>query len=191
MLAERITSPSTNQTELTPFRTDSSELFVVSQNVNPLRIRQIRAHALNTRGMGIPNESLKRSESVPARLIDFYTPCFHGLTNPCSSNAFPFTSIQNGGRARPTSDQNGKAPSRFPARTTRNLQGGTRLPTASHLSTQPSEATNVSSPRCDQRQPLASAAPRMRNGVLFNTACLPPPAAKESLFLRSSAGYSS
>src|SRR5712671_1367032 len=98
MLAERITS---DRTELTTFPTDSSELFVVSQNVNSLRIREIRTlppkHPANGYSERIYDRSGVRTSTT---LIDFYTLCFHALTNPFFSNPFPFTCIQNGGRAR-------------------------------------------------------------------------------------------
>ena len=89
MLAERITSPSIDQTELTPFPTHSSELFVVSQNVNSFKIKQIHTLAAKHPGWGAPNEfNRAASIGVRATLIDFYAQCFHGLTNPFPATPF-------------------------------------------------------------------------------------------------------
>jgi len=128
MLAERITSLTIDRTELTPFPTHSSELFVATKNINVFRIKQIHTLAPKHPGYGYPQRLYgANGAGISAPLIDFYAPCFHGLTKPFSSNLFPFTSIQNGGRARgPASNQTGKASDRSPTRKMRNLQGGTR-----------------------------------------------------------------
>jgi hypothetical protein len=103
MLTERTTSPTIDQTELIPSATDSSALFVVAKNVNSFAIKQIHTLAPKHPGYGYPEQIYDANRvGIPAPLIDFYAPCFHGLTKPFSGNPFPFTSLQNGGRARPT-----------------------------------------------------------------------------------------
>src|SRR5712675_600600 len=103
MLAERITSPIIDQTELTPSATHSSKLSVVAKNVNYCGIKQIHTLALKHPRYGYPERIYDPNcVGIPAPLIDFYVPCFHALTNPFFRNLFPFTSIQNGGRARAT-----------------------------------------------------------------------------------------
>src|SRR5882762_3064936 len=141
MLAERTTSPRIDRTELTPFPTHSSGLFVVAKNVNSLRIRQIRTLAPKHPVLGIPNESTTRTARVPSRPSSIFIPCvFMALQIPFPATPFLSHLYKTGGvRSRPASNQNGKASGRFPTRKMRNLQRGTRLPTASHLSTQRSE----------------------------------------------------
>ena len=104
MLAERITSPSTDRKELTLFRTHSSALFVVAKKINSFGIKQIHTLTPKQPGSVYPKRiSDANRVGTSAPLIDFYTACFHALTNPFFSNPFPFTSIQNGGRAKSTS----------------------------------------------------------------------------------------
>ena len=193
MLAERITSPRTDRTQLTPFPTHSSELFVVSQNVNSLRIRQIRTHALKHPGYGYPERLYDANRvGIPAPLIDFHTLCFHGLTNPFSSNPFPFTSIQNGGAC-----EVGRLQIKMEKRQAGFQRGQREIYRVVLGYLQPATyrlnpAKRLTCFHHDATEATASLdASRMRNGVLFITACLPPPAAKEPRFLRPNAGYSS
>ena len=152
MLAERITSTSPDRIELTPFPTHCSELFVVAKEANAFRIKQIHALAPKHPGSVYPKRMFDANRVGTSAPSSIFIPCvFMALQNPFSATRLLSHLYKTGGvRGRPASNQNGKASGRFPIRKMRNLQGGTRLPTASHLSTQPSEATNVFSPRCDR-----------------------------------------
>src|SRR6267378_1226668 len=88
MLAERITSPSTDLS--------SPKMPTPSESSKSTRFHQ------DTRDLAPKRISEANRVGYPRAFIDFYTLCFHGLTNPFSSNPFPFTSIQNGGRAKST-----------------------------------------------------------------------------------------
>src|SRR5882762_11802002 len=152
MLAERITSPSLDRIELTPFPTNSSELFGVAKNVNSFRIRQIHTLAPKHSGYAYPERLYDANRVGTPAPTSIFIPCvFMALQIPFPATPFLSHLYKTGGvRSRPASNLNGKVSNRFTTRKMRNLQGGTRLPTASHLSTQPSEATNVFSPRCDR-----------------------------------------
>src|SRR5712671_1682800 len=133
MLAERITSPAP---------------ICPRQNCQ-LLWNQASPHAsTKTPGIWVPNEFLTRAYAPSSIFI----PCvFMVLQIPLIATPLLSHPYKTGGvRGRPASTKMEKRQAGFQARKMKNLQGGTRLPTASHLSTEPNEATNVSSPRCDR-----------------------------------------
>src|SRR5882762_2656502 len=76
MLAKRITSRTIDQTELTPFPTHSSALFVVAKNVNSFGIKQIHTLAAKHRGMGTPNDLWRELRGHPRAPHRFLYPVF-------------------------------------------------------------------------------------------------------------------
>jgi hypothetical protein len=89
--------------DLTPFPRYSCGLFGHAKKLNSFAINQI--HTLSTKHpeYGVPLRHLRAlrvslpraSKGALSLLVDFLTLRFHNLTNPFSSNPFPFTSIQN------------------------------------------------------------------------------------------------
>src|SRR5882762_10578640 len=101
--------------------------------------------------MRTPNDSMTRTEWVPPHPHRFLYPVFSWpykslFQQPLS---FHIYTKRGGVRGRPASNQNGKVSGRFPTRKREIYREVLGLPTASRLSTQPSEATNVFPPRCD------------------------------------------
>src|SRR5712671_5652450 len=96
MLAERITSPSTNlSSPKLPTPLESSKFTRFNQN---------------TRDLG-PNEFLTRTEWAPPHPSSIFIPCvFMTLQIPFSATPFLSHLYKTGGvRGRPASNQNGKA----------------------------------------------------------------------------------
>jgi len=152
MLAERITSQTIDRTELTPFPTYCSGLSVVAKNANSFGIKQVHTLPPKHPGSVYPKRMFDANRVGTSAPSSIFIPCvFMVLQIPFPATPFlPHLYKTGGVRSRPASNQSGKASGRFPIRKMRNLQGGTRLPTASHLSTQLREATNVFPPRCDR-----------------------------------------
>jgi hypothetical protein len=137
MLVEQITSPSTNlSSPKLPTPLESSKSTRLHQDTRDLGPKRI-------------SDANRVGTYAPSSI---FMPCvFMVLQIPPIATSFLSHLYKTGGvRGRPVPNQNGKASRRLPTGKMRNLQRGTRLPTASHLSTQPSEATNVFPPRCDR-----------------------------------------
>jgi len=98
MLAERITSPSTDRAELTPFRTDSSELLVVAKKINPFGIKQIHRLASQHAAVCISNKFLTRTEwALPHPSSIFIPRVFMVLQIPFPATPFLSHLYKTGG----------------------------------------------------------------------------------------------
>src|SRR5712672_1133038 len=113
MLAERITSPSTDlSSPKLPTPLESSKSARFHQNTRDLGPKRI-------------SDANRVGTYAPSSI---FIPCvFMILQIPLPATPFLSHLYKTGGvRGRSASNQNGKAPGQFPPRKMRNLQGGTR-----------------------------------------------------------------
>src|SRR5437868_9128547 len=115
MLAERMTSPSADQTELTPFRTHCSELFVVAKKTNAFRIKQIHTLPPKHPGSAYPKRISAASRVGTSHPSSIFIPrVFMVLQNPFAATPFLSHLYKTGGvRGRLASNQNGKRQAGF------------------------------------------------------------------------------
>src|SRR5712675_3268261 len=98
MLAERITSRTIDQTELTPSATHSSELFGVAKNVNSFRIRQIHTLAPKHSGYAYPERLYDANRVGTPAPTSIFIPCvFMALQIPFPATPFLSHLYKTGG----------------------------------------------------------------------------------------------